>query len=167
MKLHDIYVRNMVLGVSDGLVSTVGLLSGMGVAGTVRSTIILTGLIYACVEALSMAVGSFLSEESVEIGKRVKPWTSRSLIAASVMFMAFFLAALVPLAPYAFALDSLALWLSVVISLLALFFAGLMVGFFTHRISRRRLIRHAIKMVLLGGGAILVGVLIGKFVVIG
>ena len=63
----ELYLRNIIFGISDSLVSTVGLLAGIDVSGTTtRQVILLTGIVYAFVEAFSMAVGSFLSEESVE-----------------------------------------------------------------------------------------------------
>jgi len=61
-----VYVRNFVFGVEDSLVSTVGLLSGIASAGASTATIFLTGTVLIFVEAFSMAVGSYLSEESVE-----------------------------------------------------------------------------------------------------
>ena len=60
------YIRNFVFGVEDSLVSTVGLLSGVAIAGVEQKYIFITGLILIFVEAFSMAVGSFLSEESAE-----------------------------------------------------------------------------------------------------
>ena len=61
------FLRNTVFGVEDSLVSTVGLLSGIAATGSVsKSFILLTGIVYISVEAFSMAVGSFLSEEFVE-----------------------------------------------------------------------------------------------------
>src|SRR3989344_3322331 len=61
-----LYLRNLVFGVEDGLVSTVGLLSGIAIAGVERDTIFLTGMVLIFVEAFSMAAGSFLSEFSAE-----------------------------------------------------------------------------------------------------
>ena len=163
MKMRDVYVRNIIFGVADGLVSTVGLLAGMGVSGTPRGTIILTGVIYAFVEALSMAVGSFLSEESVDFRKHEKPWTLKPFIAGIVMFVSFAIASFIPLFPYTLAATSSALWASIAVSLVTLFAVGLMVGLFSHHVSRSRLFRLALKMVLLGGGAILLGVFLGRF----
>ena len=54
------YYRNFVFGVEDSLVSTVGLLSGISIAGVTNKTIIMTGVILIFVEAVSMGAGSFL-----------------------------------------------------------------------------------------------------------
>ncbi len=66
VKTTELYLRNIIFGISDSLVSTVGLLAGIDAAGTPRQAILLTGIVYAFVEAFSMAVGSFLSEQSAE-----------------------------------------------------------------------------------------------------
>ena len=60
------YLRNFVFGVEDSLVSTVGLLSGIAIAGMNRESIFATGVVLIFVEAVSMAAGSFLAETSAE-----------------------------------------------------------------------------------------------------
>ena len=57
------YFSSFIFGVEDSLVSTVGLLSGVAVAGVNRSGIFVTGVILIFVEAFSMGVGNFLSED--------------------------------------------------------------------------------------------------------
>ncbi len=66
MKARSIYVRNIIFGIEDSLVSTVGLLAGIAVGNASIHTILSTGVIYVFVEGFSMAVGSFLSEESAQ-----------------------------------------------------------------------------------------------------
>lgn len=61
-----LYVRTFVFGVEDSLVSTVGLLSGLAIAGAARGTIILSGVTLIFVEAFSMGIGSLLSEHQKE-----------------------------------------------------------------------------------------------------
>ncbi|MBL8031340.1 MAG: VIT1/CCC1 transporter family protein, partial [Candidatus Doudnabacteria bacterium] len=60
------YVRNFIFGVEDSLVSTVGLVSGVAVAGVSNKNVVLTGMVLVFVEAFSMAVGSLLSENSAD-----------------------------------------------------------------------------------------------------
>ena len=157
----ELYLRNGIFGVSDSLVSTVGLLSGINANGTSRHAIIVTGIVYAFVESFSMAVGSFLSEESAEnyVGKGEVAAT-KPFVGGSVMFVTFILASLIPIAPYLFLSAASALWVSIVVSILALF----IVGYLSAKISKARVLKHAIRMALLGGLAIIVGVVVGKFV---
>lgn len=83
-----LYVRNFVFGVEDSLVSTVGLLSGVAMAGVARQTIFLTGVILIFVEAFSMVVGSFFSELSAEeYEKRGYVPIHKSVAGSIIMFL--------------------------------------------------------------------------------
>lgn len=162
--MNEIYVRNIIFGIADSLVSTVGLLSGIGVSGTPRSAIILTGIVYAFVEAFSMAVGSFLSERSAA-DYRAKAETSdaQPVIGGTVMFISFVLASFIPILPYFLQNLTLAFWLSIGSSIAALFVVGIVIAKF----SKISLITHGLRMALLGGAAIMIGVLVGKMIKIG
>jgi len=160
-KQTELYLRNVIFGVSDSLVSTVGLLAGIDVAGTSRQVIVLTGVVYAFVEAFSMAVGSFLSEQSAE-EYEVKGEAAGAgpFTAGVVMFISFILASFIPIVPYLLFGLTAALWYSIGFSLVAL----LVVGVISAKIVKVDMLRHAIKVVLLGGAAIVIGVIVGKFV---
>jgi VIT1/CCC1 family predicted Fe2+/Mn2+ transporter len=154
------YLRDGIFGIADSLVSTVGLLSGINVGGTARPTIIITGVVYAFVEGFSMAVGSFLSEKSAEeFEAKGEVRDGRAVVGGAVMLAAFILASFIPIVPYFFFSLSGALWVSIVLSILALFCLGLVLA----RISKVSLFGHAMRMALLGGVAILIGVIVGKF----
>lgn len=154
------YIRNFVFGVEDSLVSTVGLLSGVAIAGVPRETIFLTGAVLIFVEAISMAAGSFLSESSAEeFEKKSKVSSSRALIDAVIMFVSYFLSGFVPLAPYIFLQTKEAFVFSNVLSLLALFLLGAVGA----RLSRMSIWRSGLRMLLVGGLAILVGMMVGNF----
>ena len=160
MKKNSLYVRNFVFGIEDSLVSTVGLLSGIATQNIPRTTVIMTGIIYIFVEAFSMAVGSFLSEESVEeyisksdVPDRIPAW------GAVVMFISFIIAGFVPIAPYILFSDSIGVFSSIIISLIILF----IVGFINAKFSKISPWRRAFRMSCLGGLAIAVGLLVGRF----
>ncbi len=161
LKNTDLYVRNVVFGIADSLVSTVGLLTGIDASGTSRQIIILTGIVYAFVEAFSMAVGSFLSEESTEeYDVRGEVSDRKPFLAGVVMFVSFILASFIPIVPYVFCGLTEALWLSIALSIFALFIVGLI----SAEMIKVHAWRHAIKMAFLGGAAIVIGVVVGKFV---
>lgn len=157
----EIYVRNIILGATDSLVSTVGFLAGIGAGGANKETIILTGVIYAFVEAFSMAASSFLSEESTE-EYEIKAIVSdrKPFLAGIVMFISSVVASFVPIAPYIFMELPLALLLSIVLAVIALF----LVGIASAKISKVRLLRSGLKMVIIGGMAIVIGVLVANIV---
>ncbi len=159
--MKEVYIRNIIFGIADSLVSTVGLLAGIDVAGSTHSTIILTGIVYAFVESLSMAMGSFLSEEATEEFETKNEHTSTApTVAGVVMFLSFLLASFIPLFPYVITASFFALWISIGLSLFTLFIVGIVMA----KLSNIKLLRHAVKMVLLGGAAILVGVIVGRYI---
>ena len=155
----NLYLRNFIFGVEDSLVSTVGLLAGIAAADLSRSAIITTGLVLIVVEGFSMGVGSFLTEETTEemSGQKIHTWSS--IQGGVTMLISYCLAGLLPLAPYAFLNGRYAIDLSIILSLLGLVLLGYGTSIYYHR--KRPWIR-AIKMFVLGGSAVMVGVMIGK-----
>ncbi len=162
MKLKREYFKSFVFGVEDSVVSTVGLLSGVALAGVATSTVILTGIVLVFVEAFSMAAGEFLSEYETEEYQEQGNVSARTSVTASViMFVSYIISGFVPLAPYFFFDSSLvALPYSVGLSLFALFCLGLIGA----RITHTSYIRHAVRMLAVGGAAILVGIVAGQLV---
>lgn len=59
-------VREIVFGLEDSLVSTLGTVSGIAVGSGDRYIVILSGFVLVAVEAISMAAGSFLSSKSAD-----------------------------------------------------------------------------------------------------
>jgi predicted membrane protein (TIGR00267 family) len=64
-------IREVIFGAEDGMVSTLGAITGIA-AGTANSKIvILSGLVIIAVESISMGIGSYLSNKSViDLSKR-------------------------------------------------------------------------------------------------
>lgn len=154
------YLRNFVFGVEDSLVSTVGLLSGVAIAGMARESIVLTGVVLIFVEAVSMAAGSFLAETSAETyEEHSETLSKRSYISAVIMFISYFVAGFIPLAPYYFQFVLRPLPVSIGLSIIALF----ILGAFSAALSRTSWIRDGLRMLLIGGLAILVGVVVGAY----
>jgi VIT1/CCC1 family predicted Fe2+/Mn2+ transporter len=155
------FFRNFVFGVEDSLVSTVGLLSGVAAAGEERHTIIVAGVVLIFVEAFSMGVGSLLSDNSVrELTSGKEEPLARSYGSSLVMFVSYFITGFIPLAPYVFLSNSVAFYTSIACSLLALFALGFTAGKFA-KISP---LREGIQMMLLGGAAISLGVVVGTII---
>jgi len=154
------YIRNIIFGVEDSLVSTVGLLAGISIH-TPRSIILLTGIVYIFVEGFSMAVGSFLSEEGVQeyVSHKMLGF-KQSIMGSIVMFFSFILAGLIPIAPYIFIESENAVVVSIVVSILALFILGSASG----KMSRTGILSRGLRMAFLAGIAIFIGIMVGKIV---
>ncbi len=155
------YLRNFIFGVEDSVVSTVGLLSGIAITGSSRRNIFLTGVILIFVEAFSMSVGSFLSEHSAEdyLEQREAP-LKPPITLGLIMFFSYFISGFIPIFPYVFFEVKSALWVSIIVSLFALFILGIL----SAKVSRINILKNSIRMVLVGGVAIAVGVAVGKLV---
>ncbi len=151
----NIFLRTFIFGVEDSLVSTVGLLSGIAVAGVPRTTIILTGMILIFVEAFSMGAGTFLSEHSVEDNKKLS-W--RTLGSSAIMFLSYIIAGTVPLLPYVMLDAAAAFPISIIFSLFGL----IVLGIAKAKILKQKIRHHAAEIFLIGGMAIAVGVVVGK-----
>ncbi len=159
-KETEIFMRNFIFGVEDSLVSTVGLLSGIAVAGVTKTDIFLTGVVLVFVEAFSMGVGSFLSEDTTEDTKTKANIKMASIGGALIMFMSYICAGLIPLAPYLMFSTTEAFVISIAFSLVALFFLGAVSAYQ----YKRSMVKLGIRMLVMGGLAILVGIGVGNLV---
>ncbi len=151
--------RNFIFGVEDSLVSTVGLLSGVAAADTTKQTIVTTGVVLIFVEAFSMGIGSFLSEETAGQFARHKGSRIEFGKAGGVMFISYLLAGLIPLSPYALFDRPVAVSASIGLTLISLILLGVVSA---HK-SRGNIWSKAAEMLILGGLATLVGMGIGSF----
>lgn len=151
-KNFNLYLRNFVFGVEDSLVSTTGFLSGVAVSGVTRSTIATVGIVLIFVEAFSMGVGSFLSEESTN------EHTTPAIKAGVVMFFSYFFAGFIPLIPYLIASKACALCVSVIFALCFLFILGTV----SAKLQKKPLLKYGLRMLIIGGVAVLIGVIVGN-----
>ncbi|MBI3572458.1 VIT1/CCC1 transporter family protein [Candidatus Kaiserbacteria bacterium] len=161
MQTSALYLRTIIFGITDSLVSTVGLLAGIDVAGAPHATLALTGIVYAFVEAFSMAVGNFLSEESAEEYTAKGAVNPRSALAGGMaMFVVFVLAAFIPILPYLLFSTWVALAGSIGFSIFALFVVGLVSG----RLAELPMLARGVRMVVLGGAAVIIGAIVGSII---
>jgi VIT1/CCC1 family predicted Fe2+/Mn2+ transporter len=157
---YAVYVRNFIFGVEDSLVSTVGLLSGIAAADASRGTIVLTGVVLIFVEAFSMGVGSYLSENSTTNFEDLTTNRRTPIIGGVIMLFSYLVAGLVPLLPYIIIHQQSAFWWSIGCSLAGLLVLGIISG----RMFGARGASKGLRMFLLGGLAIAIGVAAGKIV---
>jgi VIT1/CCC1 family predicted Fe2+/Mn2+ transporter len=154
-----IFMRNLIFGIEDSLVSTVGLLAGLATQAATAHQLLVTGTIYVFVEGFSMSVGSFLSEESAQEYVAGSNASNRvAVTGAGVMFVTFIIAGFVPIVPYLVFVGTNALWASIAVSV------GLLavLGFVQARFSKVNPWPRALRAAIFGGLAIGVGVLVGK-----
>jgi VIT1/CCC1 family predicted Fe2+/Mn2+ transporter len=152
-------VWNFTFGVEDSLVSTVGLVSGIAAGGLKADAILMTGLVLVCVEAFSMGVGSFLSDQSAEESEKHKEIPSgKSLPGAMVMFVSYLLSGMIPLVPYTVFAVGEAVIISIGLTIVSLFVLGVYNGW---RASVHPA-KEGLKMVVFGALAIFAGIAVGR-----
>lgn len=160
IKPSALILRNFVFGAEDSLASTLGLVSGVAVAGLGRSEILITGIILIFVEAFSMGIGSLLSEHMAEeYTKQAVVPMRQSAGGAVVMFVSYLIFGFIPLLPYMVAEVASAFWISIAISLFTLF----LLGAINARLSALKIWHNGFEMLLMGGTAMIVGIIIGVF----
>ncbi len=151
------YVRSSFFGIEDSLVSTTGLIAGIAVATTDKQFIILAGLVAIAVEAISMAAGEFLSEETEHDMNDPGSRRTRPVIGGLIMLVSYALAGLVPLLPVMLLPGEVAVFAAVAAALVGLF----VLGYFKGQITQRPPLRSGLKVLIVGGIATLIGIVVG------
>lgn len=59
-------LREVIFGMEDGMVSTLGSITGIAIGSNNQSVVILAGIVIISVESISMGIGSYLSNRSQE-----------------------------------------------------------------------------------------------------
>jgi len=111
------------------------------------------------VEGLSMAVGSFLTESSVdEYTHGTENLAKRNIVSGVIMFFSYFVSGFIPLLPYVLWPVDIALKLSVAFSVIAVFLLGVVGA----KMSGTSVIKDGFRMAIIGGIAITVGMIAGN-----
>lgn len=161
-------MREIIFGLEDSIVSTLGALTGIAVGTQSSFVVILSGLVLLSSEGMSMAAGSYLSSKSAfETEKfllaqdsQVIDHKANPIRAGIVMGFCYFLGGLVPLTPYFFFSISTSLIISIPLSALILFLVGVWSSAFT----KRSAIRSGVEMLVISLSAALIGFMIARTV---
>ncbi len=210
--------RDVVFGLEDGMVSTLGAITGIAIGSQNHFTVLLAGFVIITVESISMGIGSYVSNRSerdrdisqlrrqkqelhnqMEIekndllaiyqkdgwpdnlarqmadfvsqnkklmlkekalhelkvlpGKIINPKTT-----GVFMFIAYIVGGLVALVPYLFFAIKIAMPVSILMTLLGLFLLGVLTALYT----KQPWFKSGIKILVIGGLALLAGILIGE-----
>jgi len=167
-------IREIIFGLEDGLVSTLGTLTGVAVGTQNASVVILSGLVLVAVEATSMAAGSYLSSKTAQEAEKAwvtsenkKTKTNKNKVdlfqahpvqSGLVMWVCYALGGAVPLLPYLLFPLEWAFFLSIVITFITLFGVGAWSSLYT----KRDWLRSAIEMLAISCAAALLGYVVGR-----
>lgn len=156
-KVNQAYLRSAIFGLEDGLVSTTGTVVGIATGIADKQVVVLAGLVVVAVEALSMAAGQYLSEKSSHQLEKGSAEMSILIKGALIMFFTYILGGLVPILPILLLPLSSALINAVIFALIGLFAVGYLAG----KIVKVNPFYNAIEMLIIGGAATLLGVVVG------
>ncbi len=156
-------IRAGVFGVQDGIVSTFGLVMGVAGAQVSPEAVLIAGIAGAFSGAVSMGAGEYVSVKvqhellaargSTDGEGNVSPY--RAATANSGLFV---LGAAFPLLPFLFLVGLPAVALSTALSASALFATGALLT----RLTRRPPLLSGLRMLVIGGGAGLLGYGVGS-----
>lgn len=166
---HEIVesMREIIFGLEDSLVSTLGAITGIAVGAGSTYVVVLSGLVLIAAEGMSMSAGSYLSSKTVADAEEVIHGTeheeeeqARPVRAALVMGVFYFSGGFIPLAPYFFLDVKQALLPSVALTAVSLF----LLGMWTAKYTKRSKWKSGAEMAGVSLAAALVGYLIGRAV---
>ena len=159
-------MREIIFGLEDSFVSTLGTITGIAVVTQSTYIVILSGLVLLAAESSSMGAGSYLSSKTATQArastsqKQILARHEHPLRAGIVMFIFYVMGGIVPLGPYfLFTIDT-AIPISIVLTVLALF--GL--GIWSAEYTKRPRLRSGLEMAGISIGAALLGIIVGQLV---
>lgn len=151
------YFKSAVFGFEDGLVSTTGIVAGLSAGSRDPKLVLLAALVAMGVEAVSMGAGEFISERGVH-AMRGNRHTDSPVSSGLVMSFSFVVAGFIPLLPIMVLKFPQSLVVSLIFALIALFCLGIAR---TRVVNARGYWRSAIETIIVGGGATLIGFIVG------
>ena len=155
--INQDYVRSIVFGFQDALVSTTGIVVGISAAVNNRNYILLTAAVTIIIEALSMAAGQYLSEKSVHDLPKSNHQDDL-FIGSILMFLSYIIGGIIPVIPFLFSFSTWTPILSVISA-----FAGLFIlGYLKDKLFIKKSNHGSIEMLIVGGITVLIGLLIGS-----
>jgi len=141
-KLSVDNIRNIIFGIEDSLVSTSGFLFGLATTSYETPQIFTSGIIIISVEETKE-----IDPNSNEIKK------SNPFLDGILMFASYFIAGFIPLSPYVLLERELAKFVSMALSISALFLLGYL---------PTKKLKSAFRMIVVAGAAASVGYLVGS-----
>jgi VIT1/CCC1 family predicted Fe2+/Mn2+ transporter len=151
------YLQSAMFGFNDALVSTTGVIVGVSTGTNNKQVVILAGVVTILVEALSMGSGQYLSSKSAHQLDKSESFRV-PVISGIIMFVAYFLAGLVPLIPiFAFSMEY-----SRNIAIVAALLGLLLLGYVKGKIVGVSPLKSALEIFVIGGISTAIGIIAGK-----
>lgn len=167
-KIEPKVLKAAVLGANDGIITTFAVVAGVIGAGLPVQTIIILGVANMIADGISMSLGDYLGEQSVNQLQKKQgiPLSNFFKSTSGVTFIAFVIAGSLPLIPYFLHYVGIDLPLdlrfpmSIVSTALSLFF----IGSARTIITKHGWLRSGIEMLTVGAIAATLAYLLGAFI---
>lgn len=159
MKIHEDYLRSLMFGLQDGLVSTTGVVIGISAGVQNKEIIVLAALVAVSVEATSMAAGQYSSEKAVHQMDKSGKHTDSLLLGALIMFLAYIMGGLFPIIPTIFFNQPEAQLVAVLAAFAGLFIVGYVKG----KLVEHTPLRSAVELFVIGAIATVIGLAVGLY----
>jgi len=156
--VHEDYLRSLMFGLQDGIVSTTGVVVGISTGVQNKEIVILAAFVAVTVEASSMAAGQYSSEKAVHQMDKSGKHTDSLMLGALIMFIAYMIGGAFPIIPTIIFDQSTARILAVVSAFIGLFIIGYIKG----HIVEHKPLRSAIELFIIGSIATAIGVIVGN-----
>lgn len=157
LKINQDYLRSLIFGFQDALVSTTGVIVGMSAGVDNKPLIILSALVTISVEAMSMAAGQYLSEKSVHDLPQ-NHHRDNLVVGSLLMFFSYLAGGFIVITPVFFVPLQYVSATSIIFAFTSLF----VLGFLKARFFTGKVWRSAIEMLVIGGLATLIGLFVGS-----
>ena len=155
--LHEDYLRSLMFGLQDGIVSTTGVVVGISIGVSSKEIIVLAALVAVMVEASSMAAGQYSSEKAVHQMDKTGSHTDNLYIGALIMFIAYLMGGSFSIVPIIVFDQPVARVFAVASAFIGLFIIGYIKGY----LVEHKPLRSAVELFIIGSVATTVGVVIG------
>ena len=155
--LHEDYLRSLMFGLQDGIVSTTGVVVGISTGVSSKAIIILAAFVAVTVEATSMAAGQYSSEKAVHQLDKTGKHTDNLYIGAGIMFISYLMGGAFPIIPILLFEQEV----SRIMAIISAFFGLFLIGFLKGHLVEHRPLRSAVELFVIGSIATTVGVVVG------
>lgn len=155
--IHEDYLRSLMFGLQDGIVSTTGVVVGISTGVQSKPIIVLAALVAVMVEATSMAAGQYSSEKAVHQMDKTGKHTDNLILGAFIMFFAYLMGGMFSIIPTLMFRQPEARIIAVMSAFAGLFFIGYLKGY----IVEHKPLRSAIELFIIGSIATTIGVVVG------
>lgn len=145
------YLKEIVYGGSDGIVTTFAVVAGFnGANATIGELpyfiVLLFGLANLFGDAASMGIGNFLSQRAEDKKNKKKSNTRKSISTALATFMAFIIFGIIPLLPYIVHQQISTFYFSILATAIALVLLGILRG----KIANEKIHKAVLEVLILG-----------------